>query len=93
LLKDMINNYRHHERYLNLLKKKKPSAIESIDDDDDEEEEEDILMIEAKSLCQMESNHTYDSLSVMIPENKASLTKLVKRIHQQHENQSHKVCI
>ncbi|CAF1625727.1 unnamed protein product [Rotaria magnacalcarata] len=90
LLKDMINNYRHHERYLNLLKKKKPSAIESIDDDDDEEEEEDILMIEAKSLCQMESNHTYDSLSVMIPENKASLTKLVKRIHQQHENQSHK---
>ncbi|CAF4553692.1 unnamed protein product [Rotaria socialis] len=85
LLQDMIHNYRHHERYLNLLKKKMSSAIKSIDD-----EEEDILMIEAKSLCHMESNDTYDSSSVMIPENQASLTKSMKRIHQQHENQSHK---
>ncbi|CAF4799948.1 unnamed protein product [Rotaria socialis] len=34
LLKYMIHNYRHHERYLNLLKKKKSSAIKLIDEEE-----------------------------------------------------------
>ena len=78
LLKDMIHNYRHHERYLNVLKKKKSSATKSIDEDGEEE---------------VESNDTCDSSSVMIPETKASLTKLMKKIRKQPENQSHEVCV
>ena len=73
----MIHNYRHHERYFNLVKKNKSSAIKSIDGEEEE----------------VESNDTYDSSSVMIPETKACLTKSMKKIHQQHENESHKLCV
>ncbi|CAF1340385.1 unnamed protein product [Rotaria sp. Silwood1] len=54
-LRNVIHNYRHHERYLNLSKKNKISSIKAID------KQEDILVIEAKSLCPMESNDTFDS--------------------------------
>ncbi|CAF2695923.1 unnamed protein product [Rotaria sp. Silwood2] len=86
LLRNTIHNYRRHERYLNLSKKKKISAIKTAD-------EEDILMIEAKPLCLIELNDTFDSSSIILSKTKESLTKLMNQIHNQYKNKSHKVCV
>ncbi|CAF3346668.1 unnamed protein product [Rotaria sp. Silwood2] len=83
LLRNTIHNYRRHERYLNLSKKKKISAIKTAD-------EEDILMIEAKPLCLIELNDTFDSSSIILSKTKESLTKLMNQIHNQYKNKSHK---
>ncbi|CAF5153029.1 unnamed protein product, partial [Rotaria sp. Silwood1] len=84
LLRNVIHNYRHHELYLNLSKKNKISSIKAID------KQEDILVVEAKSLCPMESNDTFDSSSVILSKTKESFTKPMNQIHNQYKNKNHK---
>ncbi|CAF1261150.1 unnamed protein product [Adineta steineri] len=82
LLREAINDYRRHERCRNLLKNKKSTSINS--ETNKEEEDEQILMIEAESLCPIESNTTHDSLP------SANLTQLMKQSHNQCKNKINK---
>ncbi|CAF5073692.1 unnamed protein product, partial [Rotaria sp. Silwood1] len=84
LLRNVIHNYRHHERYLNLSKKNKISSIKTRD------KQEDVFVIEAKPLCPMESNDTLDSSSVILSKTKENVTKLMNHIHNQYKNKNHK---
>ncbi|CAF1561008.1 unnamed protein product [Adineta steineri] len=82
LLREAINDYRRHERCRNLLKNKKSTSINS--ETNKEEEDEQILMIEAESLCPIESNTTHDSLP------SANLIQLMKQSHNQCKNKINK---
>ncbi|CAF5135915.1 unnamed protein product [Rotaria sp. Silwood1] len=84
LLRNLIHNCRHHERSLNLSKKNKLSSIKTTD-------KQDVFVIEAKPLCPMESNDTFDSSAVILPRTKENFTKLMNQIHHQYKN--HKVCM
>ncbi|CAF5149557.1 unnamed protein product, partial [Rotaria sp. Silwood1] len=74
-LRNIIHNYRHHERYLNLSKKNKISSIKATD------KQEDILVLEAKPSCPMESNGTLDLSSVILSKTKENFKKLMNQIH------------